>query len=280
MTTEEARLQSRDVWDRMAAGWTKHRDYLWSITRQVGEWLVDHLDPQPGQTILEVAAGPGDTGFVAAQLLGSEGKLISTDFAEKMVDVARARAQSLDITNVEFMVMDAEHMDLPDDHVDGVLCRWGFMLMLDPAAAMRETRRVLRPGGKLAFSVWGAPMDNPWVTLIGMVLTQRGTPPQGDPFGPGGIFSLSEHDRIRELLTDAGFDGIEIEDMAVSWDHSDFDSLWSYISEMSGVISTVIAELDDDEVASLRADIKAAAESFRSGDGYAFPGKTINVLAQ
>ena len=280
MATDEARLQSRAVWDRMASGWTKHRDYLWSTTRQVGEWLVDHLDPQPGQTILDIAAGPGDTGFVAAQLLGRDGKLISTDFAEKMVAAARTRAQSLDITNVEFKVMDAERMDLPDDHVDGVLCRWGFMLMLDPAAAMRETRRVLRPGGKLAFSVWGTPMDNPWVTLIGMVLTQRGTPPQGDPFGPGGMFSLSEHDRIRHLLTDAGYDQIEIEDMAVSWDHPDFDAFWAYVTEMSGVISTIIAELDDDEVASLRADIKAAAESFRSGDGYSFPGMTINVLAR
>ena len=242
--------------------------------------MVDHLDPQPGQTILDVAAGPGDTGFVAAQLLGSQGKLISTDFAEKMVDAARARAEQLGVTNVEFRVMDAERMDLPDDHVDGVLCRWGFMLMLDPAAAMRETRRVLRPGGKLAFSVWGTPQDNIWVTLIGMVLTQRGTPPQSDPFGPGGIFSLSEHDRIRELLTDAGYAQIEIEDMPVSWDHRDFDALWSYISEMSGVISTIIADLDDDEIASLRADIKTAAETFRSGDGYSFPGKTINVLAQ
>lgn len=280
MATDEARVKSRDLWDRMAPGWTKHRDYLWSITRQVGEWLVDHLDPQPGQTILDIAAGPGDTGFVAARLVGDDGKLISTDFAEKMVDAARARAQALDISNAEFKIMDAEHMDLPDDHVDGVICRWGFMLMLDPASAMRETRRVLRPGGKLAFSVWGGPADNPWVTLMGMVLTQRGMPPQGDPFGPGGMFSLSEHARIEKMLTDAGYDKVEIEDMAVSWDFQDFDEFWAFLTELAGAIAALIAELDDDEVASLRTDIKAAAESFRSGDGYSFPGKTINVLAQ
>ena len=280
MATDEARAKSRELWDRMAAGWATHNDYIWSTTRQVGEWLVDHVDPQPGQTILEIAAGPGDTGFVAARVVGDDGKLISTDFAEKMVDAARARAQSLDVTNADFRVMDAEHMDLPDDHVDGVVCRWGFMLMLDPAAALRETRRVLRAGGKLAFSVWGGPADNPWVTLMGMVLTQRGTPPPGDPFGPGGMFSLSEHDRIRQLLTDAGYDTVEIEDMAVSWDFEDFDAFWAFLTELAGAIAALIAELDEAEVVDLRTDVRAAAEAFRAGNGYSFPGKTINVLAQ
>ena len=280
MALDEARLKSRELWDRMAPGWQKHNDYVWEVSRQVGEWLVEKLDPKPGQTILDLAAGPGDTGFVAARLIGDSGLLISTDFAEEMVEVARGRGANLGITNAEFKTMDAEDMDLPDDHVDGIICRWGFMLMLDPAAALRETRRVLRPGGKLAFSVWGGPADNPWVTLIGMVLTNRGTPPQTDPFGPGGMFSMSEHDGIRELVAGAGYDEVDIEAMPVTWAFENFDHLWSFATELAGAIAMLIAGMSDDEVTDLRNDVEAAAQSFRSGESYSFPGVTNNVLAR
>ena len=279
MTLDEARLKSRELWDRMAPGWEKHKDFMWRVTRQVGEWLVDRVAPQPGQTILDIAAGPGDSGFVAARLVGDEGSLISTDFAEEMVTLAKRRAQALDITNAEFRVMDAEHMDLADDSVDGAICRWGFMLMLDPEAALRETRRALRPEGKLAFSVWAGPGQNPWVTLMGMIMTQRGRPPQADPFGPGGMFSLSEHDRIRAIVTAAGFEKVEIEDMTISWEFATFDEFWSFSTELAGAVAALLADLDATEVAEIRDEAWAAAESFRSGDGYAFPGVTVNVLA-
>ena len=280
MATDEARVKSRDLWDRMAPGWQKHNDYVWSATRRVGEWLVDRLDPQPGETILDIAAGPGDSGFVAAQLIGDKGRLISTDFAPQMIAASRARAQTLGITNVEFKVMDAENMDLPDDHVDGVLCRWGFMLMIDPAAAFRETRRVLRPDGRLAFSVWGGPVANPWVTLMGMVLTNRGTPPQSDPFGPGGMFSLSEHARIEQLLKEAGYDEVEIEEMPIAWTFTDFDDFWMFQTELAGAVAVMIDDMDKDDVAQLRGEMESAAETFRSAEGYAFPGVTNNVLAR
>lgn len=279
MALDEARARSRDLWDRMAPGWVKHGDYIWSATEKVGAWLVEHLDPKPGETILDIAAGPGDTGFVAAKMVGPEGRLISTDFAEAMVAAARQRASDLGITNAEFKTMDAEAMDLPDDYVDGIICRWGFMLMLDPAAALRETRRVLCPGGRLVFSVWGGPAENPWVTLMGMVLTQRGRPPQGDPFGPGGIFSLSDHDHIRTLVSDAGYENVEIEPMEVVWEFADFDEFWSFQSELAGAIAALLDGLPPDELAEIRTEVEAALQQFRSGDGYVFPAVTINVLA-
>lgn len=279
MTLEEERRKSLELWDRMATGWEKHNDYIWDATREVGTWLVEHVEPAPGHTVLEIAAGPGDTGFVAAGLVGDEGKLISTDFAGDMVRAAEARAQSLGVANAEFRVMDAENMELPDDSVDGVMCRWGLMLMLDPAAALRETRRVLRPGGKAAFSVWGGPADNPWVTLMGMVLTQQGRAPQSDPFGPGGMFSMADHDTVRELVTEAGFDRVEIENMDLRWDFEDFDEFWMFQTELAGAIAALISGMDDDEVAGLKKDVEAALEPFRSGDGYEFPARTVNVAA-
>lgn len=149
--------KSRALWDDMAPGWERHRDFMWQTTKHVGEWLVGRVDPQPGDVILDLAGGVGDNGFLAAPLVGESGKVVVTDFAPEMVEAARRRAEALGLRNVETMVLDAERMTLDDDSVDGIICRWGFMLMLDPEAAMNECRRVLKDGGRLALSVWAGP---------------------------------------------------------------------------------------------------------------------------
>ena len=95
--------------------------------------------------MLELASGVGDTGLMVARLVGETGRVIIKDFAPEMVAEARRRAQEVGVENAEFRTLDAERMDLETDSVDGVLCRWAYMLMIDPAAAFAETRRVLRP---------------------------------------------------------------------------------------------------------------------------------------
>lgn len=275
---EESRAKSLHLWDEMAPGWEKRIDYMSSVTHRVSEWLVDRLDPQPGDVVLDIAAGPGETGFLAARRIEPEGRLISTDFAPDMVEVAKRRAADLGIKNADFRVMDAERMDLESDSVDGALCRWGFMLMLDPRAAFAETRRVLRDGGKFAFSVWGPPDVNPWVTVIGMVMTQQGYPPQSDPFGPGGMFSLAKTDTLREALTQAGFPQIDIEEMEVHWRFGSFDEVWGFFTELAGAVATLIKQLDAEKVEKLRAAAEEACKYYEIDDGFVFPGMTINVL--
>lgn len=280
VTLDEARAKSKAIWDEMAGGWERRLDYIWEASRPVGEWMVSKLDPQPGQTLLDIAAGPGQTGFVAARIIGDKGKLISTDFAPEMLEVARRQAKKLGLSNVEFRIMDAEKMDLPDDSVDGVLCRWGFMLMIDPAAAFIQTRRVLRSGGRLAFSVWGPPAENPWATLPGMVMVQLGKLEMPDPDAPGGLFSLAEEARIEELVTGAGFGEVEIEPMPVTWRYADFEELWGFINDLAGAIAQVLRTLDEKGIDDVRKALRTQAESFRTGDGYAFPGLTLNAIAQ
>src|SRR5215208_3019413 len=190
---EDYRQASLDIWEQMATAWDADRSWVWESSRPVGEWLVEALDPRPGETMLELAAGVGDTGIAVASRLGPSGKLISTDFSSHMVDAARRRAEELGASNADFRTMDAERMDLPDDSVDGVVCRWGYMLMADPAGALAETRRVLRPGGRVAFSVWGDPASNPWASVPAQVLVEytSGEPP--DPYAPG-IFAMASEE--------------------------------------------------------------------------------------
>src|SRR5260221_1000000 len=95
-----------DAWESVAAGWERRRELVWDVSRQVAERLVDALDPKPGETILELARGPGDTGFAAAARLGDSGRLLSTAFAEGMVAAAKRRAAELGLANIEHRVID------------------------------------------------------------------------------------------------------------------------------------------------------------------------------
>jgi ubiquinone/menaquinone biosynthesis C-methylase UbiE len=277
---DDPRDNNRDVWDEVAPAWERHRDFLWSTTKHVGEWLVDSVGAKAGDTILDLAGGPGDNGFLAAERVGPRGRVIETDLAPQMVEVARRRAEGLGLPNVETRVLDAEKMDLADDSVDGIISRWGFMLMEEPDAALEGCRRVLKDGGRLAFSVWGAAEKNPWVTVVGMTMIQMGHMPSGDPYGPGGIFSMAEHETVRRLVTDAGFSDVTVEEMAVDWTFPSFDEAWTYMSEVSGSLATKVNELPSEEVAKIRSALEQNVETFNTPAGLTLPGATVNVVAQ
>lgn len=278
MKQEEFREASRRVWEQMASGWDANRHFMWESSRRVGEWLVEKLAPRPGETLLEIAAGMGDTGFVAAQLTGPHGRLISTDFSPGMVEGARRRAAEIGIRNAEFRTLDAECMELDSDSVDGVLCRWGFMLMGDPAAAFRETRRVLRPGGRLCLSVFSAPEKNPWAALPAKAMVEEGLMEPPRPGAPG-IFGLSDEARLLRLLHDAGFTDPIVEEVPLSWRHDDFEGYWGFLTEVAGAIATVIGALPAEDRARARRAIEARIAPFRGEHGIELPGVTLNVAA-
>lgn len=272
------RQVSLGVWQQMADGWDRRRRWLWEVSLSVAEWMVDALEPQPGQTILELAAGTGETGFAAATALGDHGKLLSTDFAPNMVEAARAESRRLGLANVEHRVLDAERMDLADNSVDGVLCRWGYMLMADPQAALRETRRVLREGGRLVLSVWGHPAQNPWASVPGRaLLAQTGAPPP-DPTAPG-VFAMADPERTASLLLTADFELRRMEDVQVNWRFESSDDYWTFLTDLAGALSPAIAALSDEEQRTLRRRIEEALEPHRQGGGYDLPGVAQNTLA-
>jgi SAM-dependent methyltransferase len=275
------REQSLETWGKMAPGWEDRREWLMGITGPVNAWLAEKADPQPGQIFLDIAAGTGDLGLHVAERVGEEGRVLSTDFAPEMVDVARRQGEARGLTNIDFRVLDAERMDLDDDSVDGVVCRYGYMLMADPAAALAETRRVLRPGGPLALAVWSTPDRNPWAAVPGMTLVQRGHMPPPEPGAPG-IFAMGEPARIRELLRGAGFDEPELlEDLAVEFRWADFDDLWDSLLRITGPLSRVINALPEDERQATRTAMADNVTPFRNDDGsYSAPGHAWGVLTR
>ena len=275
------REQSLETWGQMAPGWQDRRDWMMGITGRVNDWLAQKADPQPGQTVLDIAAGTGDLGFAGRGAGGAtRADVISTDFAPEMVDVARRFGEARGLENVEYRVLDAERMDLDDDSVDGAVCRWGYMLMADPAAALKETRRVLRDGGPLAFAVWRTPDLNPWAGIPGMTLVQRGHMPAPVPGAPG-IFALGEPDRVRGLVTGAGFGEPELEEIAFEFRYADSDDLWDALISLAGPLARAVKALPDDEREATRSAIVESIAAYRNEDGsYTAPAATWGVLVR
>jgi SAM-dependent methyltransferase len=260
------RDESLERWARAARGWGTHREQIQSAWRPVSAWLVDAIEPQPGHRVLELAAGSGDTGFLAAELVLPGGTVLSTDAVEEMVDLARARARELGISNVEFRTMDAEWIDLPTAQLDGVLARFGYMLVADPEAALRETRRVLRPGGRVALSTWADPSENPWAAVPMAELQAMGAVDPPDLDVPG-MFALRDPARIRTLLEDAGFTDIAVEQVDVVARFQDLDEWWDMQLDVSpnlagGVVALSPARRDD-----LRDAIDARLAPYVAADG-------------
>jgi SAM-dependent methyltransferase len=276
---DQQRASSREMWDRAASGWGKRADRVAEWGMPVSVAMVDGLALQPGQRVLELAAGPGDTGFMAAELIRPGGTLVSSDGAEPMLDVARERARQGGIENVEFAVLELEWIDLPTASVDAVLCRWGIMLIVDPGAAAHEIRRVLKAGGRAALGVWDAAEQNPWATIPGRTMVELGHAEPPDPDAPG-MFSLGAPGRLQELLEDAGFVEVHVEAVAVQRRYERIEQYIEETAELSPMFSGRFRELSEEQRAAVVDMMTTEVERYTADDGSVIlPGRSLVALA-
>jgi SAM-dependent methyltransferase len=273
------RASSLAAWEAAAPGWVRRQAAIRSLGAPVSRWMLDALSLRPGEQVLELAAGVGETGLLAAELVAPTGGVIISDQADGMLDGARARAAELGLANVEFRVLGAEWIDLPLASVDAVLCRWGYMLLADPAAALGETRRVLRPQGRVALAVWDSIEHNPWASLPALELRERGLAPSPAPGTPG-PFALGEEGRVRELLERAGFAEIDVQGVAVEQRHPSFDSFWETTLDVARAFHDAVLSRPESEIAAIHDALAGRLAPYTKPDGaLAIPGRTLVASA-
>jgi SAM-dependent methyltransferase len=242
--------------------------------------MVELLDPQPGARLLELAAGPGETGFRALPLVRPGGELLSTDVAPEMVAVARRRAEALRLDGVTFAVEDAAALTLADRSVDAVLCRFGIMLVPAMDRAAGEIARVLRPGGRAVLAVWASSRLNPWMTASGRAAMELGLtgPPAHEAPGP---FRLADPARLRAVVAGAGLEIEHVEEVPVAWAASSLDEWWETATDTSRMLAVLLDGLTPEQTAALRERAETYLHEFVADDGtIAVPGLARVVSAR
>lgn len=276
---ETQRADQREAWEKAAGGWGRQADQMRRIGMPVSMWMIEHLALQPGQSVLELAAGPGDTGFLAAELVRPGGTVISSDGAEAMVEVARERALAMDLDNVEFRQLELEWIDMPAASVDAILVRWGLMLTVDREAALQEMRRVLKPGGHLALAVWDEPEHNAWATAPNTALIELGAAEPPDPAAPG-MFTLAAPGLLAEMLEAAGFTDVLVESVEIERIHQDLDEYLAELFDLSQAFRRGLDGLPVKQRAEVRRRIAAELAPFTRDDGsLRLPGRSLAALA-
>ena len=277
-TADEQRRRVHQIAEAIASTWERRRAYIEGVTAPVRRWLIRELAPREGDRVLELAAGAGDTGFEAAAIVGNDGRLVSTDFSAAMLDVARRRGAELGVRNVDYLEIDAERIGLDSSSVDGVLCRFGYMLMADPSAALAETERVLRPGGRVALAVWGRSEDNPFFELIGTALVEAGLMA---PFGQDGPspFSMASGQFTGDLLRRAGFADIWTEEVGMTFGCADVADYLDIVADTSGPMGLALQSAPDRTRADLAARLDPALARYATGAGHELPGVAVCAVA-
>ncbi len=273
------RAAMREMWEAVAPAWGAHADYIDARAAGLTAALLDASGLHPGQRVLELACGAGGAGIAAAALVAPGGEVVLSDVSEQMVTIAAARASARGVANVRARRIDAEDIDEPDGSFDAVLCREGLMFAADPARAVAEIHRVLRPAGRVAAAVWGPPDSNPWMRLVfETVAAELGAP--AVPAGMPGPFSLSDPDRLAALFTKAGFAGVTVDEHPADLRSPSVDDWFSRTAVLSGPLARKLAGLPAERQRAIRDRLTERAQPYVAADGVVLPGLSLLATGQ
>jgi SAM-dependent methyltransferase len=271
MTTNS--LDHADAWSAVAPAWDAEVSQRDLPTNDAFARLVESLAVQPGERVLELAAGPGGLGATWARLVGPSGSVLLSDFAPAMVEAARRRNAAYD--NVDTAVIDASAIDAPDASFDSVACCMGLMFTPDPSAAFGEIHRVLRPGGRFASLTWGGLADNPWMTIVGMAAMTAGLVTGGPPTGPGGIFSLSDPDHLAALASGAGFGDVAVTALEIPFVAESAEAHLQHVTALAGPLALALQAAPADLYTAFERTALDLAAPYVTATGFAVRGLAL-----
>ena len=256
--------QQRATWNKSSAGWKKWDELMVDFLKPNGDEIIRKLQLKPTDVVLDVAAGTGEPGLTIATML-TTGKMIITDIAESMLDVARESAATRRIKNVEFLTCDAGDLPFADNTFDAISCRLGFMFFSDMLIAVKEMVRVLKPGGRIAASVWNVPEKNPWVAIPVGIINKNMILPAPPPGAPG-MFRCAKQGLMEDLFIKAGLKNISQKEIHGKLNSQTTGTYWGFISECVGPVVNALSQADDEMKNRIQGEVyKAVIERYSEG---------------
>lgn len=234
----QIREQQKEIWNRFSPGWKRWDDLTMNFLKPMGDEIIRLIRPKGADTILDVASGTGEPALSIATKLNG-GIVVATDLAEGMLEVARVNAAKRGIKNIEIVACDVSDLPFPDNSFDSVSCRFGFMFFPDMLLAAKEMTRVLKPGGRIAVTVWNTPEKNFWATAVMSIINmdmQLAPPPAGAP----GLFRCAKSGLIADLFREAGLKNVKETEVSGKLDIGTTQEYWNFMTE---VVAPVVAAL-------------------------------------
>ena len=240
---EEIREQQKASWNKLSPGWKKWDDLTMGFLRPMGDEIIRLLNPKDADVVLDIASGTGEPGLTIATML-KDGKVIITDLSEEMLEVARENATKRGIKNIETRACDVCELPFADNTFDAVSCRFGFMFFPDMLLAAKEMVRVLKPGGKIATSVWNVPDKNFWVTAIGSTINKNMQLPPPPPEAPG-MFRCAKSGLIQDLFQQVGLKNTSEKEVTGKLNSGTTDVYWNMMTEVAAPFAAALGKVDD-----------------------------------
>jgi len=236
---QEFRDRQRSSWNEASKGWRDWSEFIDRSTAAVSERLMAMARVEPGQRVLDVAAGYGEPSLTAARIVGAEGSVVATDISAGMLAYGRERATAAGLQNVEFIESDAASLDFPPASFDAAVSRWGIIFEPDGEGAAARVRSFLKPGARMAISSWGPPERVPFIALpmaTVMKLLEVPPPPPGTP----GPLSRPTPAAIGGLLEGGGFADVEIEELEVTFEYDSVEEFTRSTQEMIPPVTNML----------------------------------------
>lgn len=276
---DETNQAQADFWASAGEMWTALRDRFDDQAGDHGVAAIEALNPQPGERVLDVGCGAGSSTIDIARRVGSDGFVRGFDISPTMIAGARRLAETSRIDNVAFEVGDAMVAPFPPEH-DGVYSRFGVMFFSDAARGFANMRNALRADGRLAFVCWQTPLKNEWASVPLSILGRYTELPFGsDPTAPG-PFSLSDADRLEQVLADAGYVDLRIEGREVPVKlGADIDEAVDFLFGLMPPAGALRAD-DPDTAARVADELVDAFADWQGDDGVLAPSATWIVTAR
>jgi SAM-dependent methyltransferase len=269
-SAEEIRDAQRATWAGLSASWEKWDSVIMDQLRPVAAAIIERLDIAEDQQYLDIAAGTGEPGLSIARL-APKGRVVLTDLAPEMLDIAARRASTQGITNIETTVCSADDLPFDDATFDGVSVRFGYMFFPDMAKATAEFVRVLKPRGRLCSSVWIKPEENPWTTIAMQAIATEAVLAPPDPDRPN-MFRCATPGYVTALYEGAGLGDVVEWDVDVELVTRSPEQYWEMISDHVSLVSAALQQVDQPARARIRADAIARVSAFEQDGQVRVPG--------